>query len=780
METPTQSAKIIFPYFEKGFPLRSRDLNAVFRRAEEEVRHTRTCLHGMGILYGLHVAVETNKITIQAGAGVTSDGYLYCSHEEVILTEVKIYNPPHSILRRQFGVESFGDFLDSQAVQVKRDDALTKDQTSQTKAANDPRQDPITAVELVAGENRALPDLAGRQLIIFFEVVTEKLQGCANCEKGTRAEIQTKYLLIDKTTWDDLSIGGKRVFNCGNDESIDQTNTKVAPLPAVPRYGLIENCIGFSENKDLVEGYTATLGNGLIPLIKGVLTDLFDKLDSVFVLNGKNEVTKLDSLLPLTVANAQYVHDYLRLIVRAYNEFVTTPFTRHIANLPPETCFPKHLVLGEFDANGAFSEESRTPLYRPPFADATDADFEYARKLYERLINLLTNTDFGSLTTDAKKVLRITPSRRATFPIGTQAIPFYLKADEVRKTWRPASQFNELILSYDDKKQLQNQPFFDEADFYRIEGHVGQALTTDDNEKNEVENLRDCLNLPFQIQLVRLGGERGEVPSLAEFARQHPGLEHQGGVPAGGTFVLVVADEGNTVMGDFCLPYWVQPPAPKPLVADFEIDSRKTIPGQGESFTFVNTSKNYNRLTDRLEWRVDGGDSLSEEELFTFTFPVSDLLVTHYFVTLTAIRGDQESVEKTTIVVVHIKEKVPPPQADFAVEEKANVKMLDDEKTIEVTVMSQAEGSTFDIELAFENLSENAEKYQWFINGKPLSKPKTKDKLIHKFSWEQKDIGQKSYVVRLVASALNQKDSMVEKPVITTFFQPKQPDKPIQ
>jgi hypothetical protein len=45
--------KVIFPYFESGLPLRSRDLNAIYRRADEDVRNTRTCLQGMGIFYGV-------------------------------------------------------------------------------------------------------------------------------------------------------------------------------------------------------------------------------------------------------------------------------------------------------------------------------------------------------------------------------------------------------------------------------------------------------------------------------------------------------------------------------------------------------------------------------------------------------------------------------------------------------------------------------------------------------------------------------------------------------
>ncbi|MBD2753191.1 hypothetical protein [Spirosoma validum] len=719
----------IFPFFEKGLPLRSRDLNAVFRRADAEVRHTRTCLHGMGILYGLHVTVETNTITIQAGAGVTSEGHLYCSHTPVELTNST--SPASKIIKREFKAESFGDYLDR-------------------PSTTDELNDTVEHLELNSiGTPLTSETLANKWLIVFFEVVAEDLKGCATCDKGKRANVTTKFLLIDDKVWSgNGSLPGlSAIFDCGPNTATNQSNTFTPISTTVVRLSL-PDADGDSNLSDL---YKNSL-NTSFPGIKDELIKTCGLADTIFGLGsmGKDAASMLDvpALHPKT--NGQYLYDYLRLIIRAYNEFVTTPFTRHMANLPPKTCFPKHLALGKFDANGGFSDDVRTPFYRPIFSGTTDTDFEYARQLYERLISLLINADFGSLDTEAKKELRITPSRRATFPVGMQAIPFYLKTDALQKNWRPASQFDALILSYDGTKRLQHQPFFDESDFYRIEGHVNQKITLNDKKKNQFEDLRDSLNLPFQVVLVKPLRGQDDVPSLTEFARQNPGLEHQGGVPSGGTFVVVVSGEGNTILGDFCLPYWVQPPTPKPVIADFEIKSQTTKPNEGETFVLFSTSENQNDL----EWHVKGsngdGTRLSadnHQNEYAHFFPLTNLPATHYLVTLTAKKDGRESVEKTTIVVINQKEQTPP-KASFAVDAQENGDVSENGDEIKVTFTDAHK--PFEIKLIFQNKSENADEYRWQLDGK--LKSKAKNTFSQKFVWVAGEADPQTFTIQLTAS----------------------------
>lgn len=56
-------------------------------------------------------------------------------------------------------------------------------------------------------------------------------------------------------------------------------------------------------------------------------------------------------------------------------------------------------------------------------------------------------------------------------------------------------------------------------------------------------------------QLIRDREDKAAEKSVfAKFLEEHPGLEHQCGVPAGGTFVLVYTQTDRRVVADFCLP----------------------------------------------------------------------------------------------------------------------------------------------------------------------------------------------------------------------------------
>ncbi|HEX8243021.1 MAG TPA: hypothetical protein VF541_05990, partial [Longimicrobium sp.] len=68
--------------------------------------------------------------------------------------------------------------------------------------------------------------------------------------------------------------------------------------------------------------------------------------------------------------------------------------------------------------------------------------------------------------------------------------------------------------------------------------------------------------LPWLDQILEWRDQKEDQKLLfGSFAREHPALEHFGGVPRGGTLVLVHAPDG-TVVADFSLPYhWPEEPA---------------------------------------------------------------------------------------------------------------------------------------------------------------------------------------------------------------------------
>lgn len=131
---------------------------------------------------------------------------------------------------------------------------------------------------------------------------------------------------------------------------------------------------------------------------------------------------------------------------------------------------------------------------------------------------------------------------------------------------------SERIIQFDVEAPVNLLPYrHDDHTFYRIEGHIG-------HDKNKVlqgiNTYQRRYNLPFDVIALKLGPSTQEpdiidAPILDlfgnlaseifhEFAETNPGLEPLGGVPQGGTFVLVYVQpdaETEMVVADFCLPY---------------------------------------------------------------------------------------------------------------------------------------------------------------------------------------------------------------------------------
>ncbi len=720
--------KVIFPYFESGLPLRSRDLNAIYRRADEEVRDTRTCLHGMGIFYGLKVTMlEGGFIKVSSGAGVTSQGYMFCSLADRALGAL---NKDTSIQTVYFGTTSLTDILDKTVIDGALDSKITVDELNDKEIPPQGSASGLTAL--------TLKDMAGKRLVIFFKIDTETLNGCANCEKGTKAGLTTEFLLVDDNQWLQLS------FNCSTDSGSGTAVYEPVKL-SLPRFALNDNCLTFNEITS-VGSLSSAYAVATKSTIQNEVKRLIDHYSRLFNDNTEGSKNAVDALGQMAV-NSQYHHDYWRLIVRAYNEFVSTTFAQSFAGLPPEGCFPKHLCLGRFNENGGFeTENTRTKLYRPPFDDATDADFATAQTLYYRLMAVLKNQRLDKLP---NADVRITPSRRATYPLRNQAIPFYLESTALVSTWQPDNPFKTAILSYDDTKRLQHQPYFDEADFYRIEGHVGMSyfdvkdalIGNNDN----VTGLRGCLNLPFEVVFVTLqDNQRSDFMTLSRFAFDNNGLEHQGGVPAGGTFVVVLdnmSDERQLVVADFCLPYWWRKPFIK-VVADF------TVIQKGNTFVFDATPSQSANL---LLWSVNGDQFKSADyntdRLYQPKLDVSaEETFKHYFIKLEAFSEEgQRDVEITTVVIQR--------QVTIPDQVVASIRITSRKP------LTNGENISFDsVDSKF------AQEFEWFIDDAPKGKT---TKMSFDFTFDNETQTSKSFLVKLLARNTTSKREDVEEITIT-------------
>lgn len=726
MSTPTV---LPFPRFAAGAPLRANDLTKLFSYFEGNDHHTRACLLGMGIFYGLKISLSTSDdgtvstVQISAGAGVTSQGYLYCQDEDL----------------------EFSHFTTARVSDADFTNVLTTSDLAASTGTTLSRQfDVLELKETDTGATLNPNILKDKILVILFEIESTRLNGCSTCNNGFSSNIFIRRLLVPSGS----------MPNAANNCDVPLGPSKrQSGFPYLTRFGYNRTrcCNDFSFKT--LEEFAQNYRDAIIPGVHNLQEILARDLPVYARLLGFDEKTE-EVKNPLSFWKAdfqkeprlqQYLHDYLRHIIRAYTELVESPFGRAFkGGLPAEKCFPKFLKLGHFSntedaALSLTSDNTRHRLYLPPWEDPNDEDFRLARASFKRLLAMLAKAnllfDDGELIqAEGRQIIKITPSRKADKRLGTRAIPFYFRGSKIRPYWdliRSDTDRTDSISSYDRPQDsppfgepLLYQNAFDEADFYRIEGHIGKHITEviaelgyPDNIPQQADEkrasrraekvpLRTCQNLPFRIVVVTLGLRKlkNKVPTLSDFARQNPGLEHQGGVPSGGTFVIVVdvvkgtasesgeatgkmqrieeftprseqmPEPGSTyeVVADFCLPYFYYETQPPDPIAIFEEKQRtpaysETVEGNtrirhltGYQITFNNSSEN----ADEFLWEVfaqgqeaSGGNvqasvKYPNQEHLTHIFPVSSGGEFTYIVRLTARSADTSTFDITEQEVI--------------------------------------------------------------------------------------------------------------------------------
>lgn len=188
--------------------------------------------------------------------------------------------------------------------------------------------------------------------------------------------------------------------------------------------------------------------------------------------------------------------------------------------------------------------------------------------------------------------LKITPGKSLGAPLGQQAIPFYYPLtvgngslqyywDYRRAKTRTYDQHRSYHAS--DVDDSYNNPddwhvtrplYFtlEGCDFYRIEGHINKEpndilpiVSTEGKPPPPsvlaaIEQRITKHNLDCKVIEIKLDGETNLVqavdayPELATFRADILGAEHLGGVPRGGTFILIVDTKGRAI-ADFAVPY---------------------------------------------------------------------------------------------------------------------------------------------------------------------------------------------------------------------------------
>ena len=244
----------------------------------------------------------------------------------------------------------------------------------------------------------------------------------------------------------------------------------------------------------------------------------------------------------------QYLYDFLKDLVLAYQEFINSEFAEKTWNKPDKCLFPFHNLLGRLEnSNGTFEvmEDYRTDLIRPPIVGLVDADLIKAKHLFERM-SMLAKSEIIEVGEDniAQFVhvditeivkrrdssnIKITPSKGKSYPLSKRAIPYYYTPESVksgnasvRKYWSYKALVRKrqnLIPAYYPVTNTDGDPLtkehlladMDAYNFFRIEGHLFKRLTP---ALTKIKSERRRLNLPFDIRCIKLPLTEDEVDNL--------------------------------------------------------------------------------------------------------------------------------------------------------------------------------------------------------------------------------------------------------------------------
>jgi hypothetical protein len=540
---------LTYPLFVPSQTLRSSDLNNLRFYLEEQDRATRAALIGAGVICGLKPYCKTEGdqtvLCITPGAGASSSGYLFMYEAEGT------------------------DALDSYKKTSVNRGIFTGDPNDLT---------PIEVCEYFKKDTNAGADV----LPVVAELKTKVI--LLHC---TLVEIPNKSCLGKLDPGGDSAGAVIKVYGIDkaalapNGLWVPGQNTDPAKYTDFP-------CIRRVPHKPLIKHelhkYEWLMGqwaDSIDAAIDEVAAALEKVLGATAASQWKNKVNaaKLPWFpVPVTdkilSANLQYLYDHIRDVICAYNEMAEVRVTSGYYACCGDLNFPKYITLGIPVTDLAAEPDVRMPFYKAG-KSGENTSVERFKALKERLLAIMENCAITPLLPKKNKAeldVRISGSGAKSRPLGEQAIPFYYP-DALREKWNPelfVAGRSDVIQHYEQFPSLTGgisikyprQALLKEVgkyDFFRIEGHLGALLK---DGFLAVQELRDKLNLPFDITCVRLGDlilptdadEELECVlnqlSFDTFCADHPGLEHFGGVPKGGTFVLVYSDMIDTNIGN--------------------------------------------------------------------------------------------------------------------------------------------------------------------------------------------------------------------------------------
>ncbi len=517
-----------YPIFEDNQVLTSSQLNQLIEYLDLQNRLTRSCLIGMGIACGLELEHDkTGKpiITITEGMGITSEGFLIklCPVDKVcITTQYKDY-----VLPKGSFYEPFQDKDDN-----KQDVGLYELLEADYKVEPEDKVSDLT--------NDFLKD---KVVLLFLECLDKDLKSCLgkSCDElGIERIFTLRKLLIsldDLKKVKDRTNGGMqdthflKKFDLKNISLprifFDRINT-VHYFPFAYKYIEAINTVYDPLRKLLDETYNVYEiilqdcyeGN---PFQSAIIDEAFKKLTEY--LKG--------GLIKPTWWGVQYVYDFFKDLILAYQEFKDCAYDLMIQCCPDMTRFPRHLMLGkaiEAQKDKCKLDEFRHAFTQPPIYNNQKYLLAKTISLHKRIVLMIEHFSFNRLQEFEKTERKITPSCEKKSVLSHRSIPFYYnskvkskfeKLENLELEWnydrkRKECQIAEdktkaLNLSYDNntmKKEFISPlttPLnydIDALNFLRIEGFQGKDIK---EVIPELEKIRYQSNIDFDVKFAYFG-----------------------------------------------------------------------------------------------------------------------------------------------------------------------------------------------------------------------------------------------------------------------------------
>ncbi|MEM8487073.1 MAG: hypothetical protein AAF564_16085 [Bacteroidota bacterium] len=585
-----------YPSFASSQTLRSSDLNALRNFLSRQNLETRTGLIGVGILAGLELSVEKeddNSIVlgISKGIGVSSERPAE-KDEPVNKQDTENSRPADSnlfIVKKDISIRSYRRLSEDRGKQLDAGDIIAAGTNSYEFSENELLPD--------SGDWYPISHLENIQDIIVFlfqyadDVTTEN---CASRFNPNATRLAQRCVVIglelkeDDVNRDDLWIAPASVEKISTFPFVDRVPKK----PMQSKSGEDEATALWNEWKDAVEkALSDENADSLYNMLAGVVEHNMLKAWKGNIENIIEDWFDTDTITTLQPAGIQYVHEHLQDIICAFNELAAFYFQ-------PVYCqesfvFPNYLSLGSIKE----PVKLRMPFYRVGSIDDDPMAGKYEH-YKARLEGLLDHFDIGA-SREADEPVRITGSGMKSEVLDKQAIPFYYK-EALKKFWNfelwKTGRY-EAIQQYEERTPAKAHPRqalrkdMIKYPFFRIEGHLGMDAEAG---VGEIRRLQEQLNLPFQVICVPVKGPASDGPQAADVAKQpanyfgrpgewgpmglkefctrYPGLEHQGGVQQGGTFVLVFDERVEAPAdGEGEGDDEATPTLSRPIIADFSL-----------------------------------------------------------------------------------------------------------------------------------------------------------------------------------------------------------------